>query len=138
MSDFSYKTHVVNDAIIEAVGRPGWTQARLARALGIPAQTVNKWTQRHTTPDPKSWPAIEQALELPAGTFWALVMGTDAIRLEMLDVAKRPTDINPGAARRFDEMDQRLDCIEEAVRQLVARIPPLPGKPRRTRQAGRR
>lgn len=116
-----YKSDVVNEAIIEAVGRPGWNQARLAKALGVKPQTVNKWVKRQTKPEIGSWSKIEDALGLPQGTFWTLAMGTDAIKMEMLEVARRPTDINPGAARRFDLLDARLDRIEAAVLQLVER-----------------
>jgi transposase-like protein len=115
----SYNERVVNDAIIAALERPGWNQARLARELGEKPQTVNKWVKRQTTPHAEKWHLIEHALGLPERFFWTLVLGPDAIRLQMIEQAKEPDDINPGAARRFDALDARLDRIEAMVEKLV-------------------
>lgn len=74
-----YNEKVVNDLIVAGVSRPGWTQKRLADALGIRPQTVNKWVKGENTPPPDRWPAIEEALEFDPGTFWRQVIGADGV-----------------------------------------------------------
>lgn len=104
----------------EGVVSEGWWRAvesgeRSIRAgLTVPTQTT---------------PKIVRAM--------AQVVGIDpAPLLLQLDMAPAedttPTDINPGASRRFDALDARLDRIEAAVAELTHRLPPAP-TPRRVR-----
>lgn len=44
------------------------SQTRLAEAIGVTVQTVNKWAKEQTTPEPSRWPAIEAYFGWPTGT----------------------------------------------------------------------
>lgn len=49
-----------------AVGQRG-RQVALAKAVGVAPQTINKWVQGQTRPEPQSWRAIEDCLGWPSG-----------------------------------------------------------------------
>lgn len=110
--DFRYKDDVVNDAIIEAINRDGHgAQARLAQRLGESPQTINKWYKRLTTPNIEKWPEIEDALGLEPGTFFTLVMGTDAIKIGWNDTKRRRAKAQP---------EPTLGVVVAELRALVA------------------
>lgn len=62
-----YNAAMVNNVIRQHTAARGEKTA-LAKALGVTAQTVTKWVQDETTPDPERWPAIERALGLAPAT----------------------------------------------------------------------
>jgi hypothetical protein len=65
----SYNPDMVTKVIADALeSKPRGTQARLAKALGVGAQAVNKWVHGQGAPDPSRWAAIEDFLELEPGT----------------------------------------------------------------------
>jgi transcriptional regulator with XRE-family HTH domain len=64
----SYNTSVVTRLIADALNERGYgAQTELAKACGVRVQTVNKWKQGQTSPEPERWPIIEQALGLDEG-----------------------------------------------------------------------
>lgn len=64
----AYTEGVAAAVIKEALARPGWSQARLARALHVRPQTVNKWVTGENTPPVPRWRVIEEALGIERGT----------------------------------------------------------------------
>lgn len=56
----AYDTSVIHRLIGAAIDEGGrGAQTRLADAVGVRVQTVNKWYLGQTSPDPDKWPAIE-------------------------------------------------------------------------------
>lgn len=51
---------------------PRGTQAKLARYLDAPVQTINKWAQNSTCPSSQNWPGIERFFGLEPGTIAGL------------------------------------------------------------------
>lgn len=45
-----------------------WSQADLARALGLSRNAVTEWEQGKSAPKRTRWPSVERALDLAAGT----------------------------------------------------------------------
>jgi DNA-binding XRE family transcriptional regulator len=121
--------HVVNELIAEAVARPGWSQARLAKALGLRPQTINKWVKGENTPRMETWASIEGALGFAPNTFWRQVVGADAIRVLDPDVFAPETPQMPAALSGVDFDD--LTAAE--LKQLQAALDPI-----RKRQAKKR
>jgi len=48
-------------------GAPRGSQSRIADALGVRVQTVNKWSKGHNVPEPQHWRELERLLGLDAG-----------------------------------------------------------------------
>lgn len=106
-----YNSDMVASAIRDAVARPGWSQTRLAAAVGVRPQTVNKWVKGENTPPVDRLPAIEKALGLDEGTL---------VRLR-LPVSITPT---PAAASGIDISDlpaEDQQLIKEHIEFLRAR-----------------
>lgn len=96
----AYNTDMVNDVIRDAVLRRGrGAQSELARTLGVPAQTVNKWMQGQNAPDPGKWTDIEKALELEPGT---------------LDAVARPESSQPNLLERLEALERKVDALISA------------------------
>jgi hypothetical protein len=73
-----YGNKVIRDYVGGLIrNAPRGTQAKLARELGAPVQTVNKWALGMTCPSPRSWSVIEQFFELEEGTLSGLGGLTD-------------------------------------------------------------
>lgn len=51
---------------LDALGRG--SQTRLADAVGVRVQTVNKWVKGQTVPERDKWPLIEEHLHLSPGS----------------------------------------------------------------------
>jgi DNA-binding transcriptional regulator YdaS (Cro superfamily) len=101
--------HVITRAIVEALHRPGWSQARLAKALAIRPQTVNKWAKGENVPPMSRWPAIEAALELAAGSFLQLVQGV----VDLGQVVPTEASISD----RLQALEDRFDRLEVQIRR---------------------
>lgn len=69
----SYNVAVLTEMIAEATAKRG-DQTRLAEAVGVEVQTVNKWVKGQTHPDPARWAAIEEHLGWPEGEIALRVM----------------------------------------------------------------
>jgi transcriptional regulator with XRE-family HTH domain len=69
-----------------------WTQADLASAAGVTTRTVERLLSGRSKQLPDSMPAIESALDWPAGTGWRLVMGEDPFGRPGEKPAPRPLD----------------------------------------------
>jgi hypothetical protein len=68
-----YDTQAVRAYVADLIANaPRGTQAKLARKLGKPVQTVNKWARRSTCPDQENWPGIEAYFRLEPGTLAGL------------------------------------------------------------------
>lgn len=66
--DSLYNPSVIQDLILEELRRRGrGAQTRLAEAVGVRVQTVNKWRFGQTTPEPDKWPLIEDHFGWPEG-----------------------------------------------------------------------
>lgn len=64
----AYNADVVLDVIAAELDRRGrGAQTRLAEAVGVKVQTVNKWKARQTCPEPDKWPAIDEHFKLGDG-----------------------------------------------------------------------
>lgn len=64
-----YDNHAINVLVAQAIAdAPYGTQAELARHLGVPPATVNRWAKRLNCPQHEHWPGIESFFEWPAGT----------------------------------------------------------------------
>ena len=145
MNDQDYNTSVVNAVIAEAVKRPGWTQVRLAKALGVRPQTVNKWVSGENTPPHERWDEIETALGLTPRTFVRLVMGEDATSVLGLPAASEQLSLED-VRLSVDEVRLRLAAVELKLTQLLDRLEeqaPAPGRaespsPRAARRGSRR
>jgi len=123
VSDSDYNSDVVNAVIAEAVKRPGWNQARLARALNVRPQTVNKWVKGENTPPHERWADIEGALGLTPRTFYRLVMGDDAV--EKLGLPKADEEMALAAVNeRIDELSFRVRLLETRIVELLDVLAP--------------
>lgn len=68
-----YDTQVIRAYVSRLIkNAPRGTQAQLARHLGVPVQTVNKWARESTCPIQQNWPGIESYFRLEAGTLAGL------------------------------------------------------------------
>lgn len=115
----------MRNVIAEALSAHGrGSQTRLATAIGVTPQTVNKWVHGQTAPEMERWGDIEVALELAPGTL-RHAAGLD-IRGIMFDVTPPHDAADPAA----DTMTAVLD----AVRQLDASMQRLEGRIRALEQ----
>jgi len=111
-----YNEGVVTDIIVKALERPGWNQARLARALDVRPQTVNKWVKGENRPPIERWSDLEQALELRQGTILDAVRGQlDVDALEAKPKGKARVDFNSRIARLSPEDQKYIDDLVERL-----------------------
>jgi len=108
--------------LADAIGSsPRGTQTRLAAALGVTVQTVNKWRQGQNMPEPERWSEIEVLLELPAGAL-ARAAG---IR------STQPTDDIVAEIRAIHVELRRLgDAFEQLAGKPLARPQSVPPRSR--------
>lgn len=85
---------------------PRGTQSRLAEAVGVSPQTVNKWASGANDPDPERWPEIEEALGLESGAIERAAMVGAALRLDKV------------TRRDVDEILERIESIHVSLRRL--------------------
>jgi transcriptional regulator with XRE-family HTH domain len=109
----AYEQSVVAAVLEEALARPGWSQARLARELGLRPQTINKWASGENTPPIERWPAIEEALGIERGTILrrAGYVGDDDAgegRNLRVDFNSKIARLAPEDQRYVDELVERL------------------------------
>lgn len=65
----AYNTSVVTQRIASYIASSGrGSQVKLAKALGVQPQTVNKWVKGQTCPEPERWAELEAAMGLEEGT----------------------------------------------------------------------
>lgn len=89
--------------------------SKLARAVGVSAETVSKWRRGKSSPGPDKYPAIEEFFGLPQGTLRSAA-------------GMAPTDEVPLLDRmdRFErEQAAQAELIAE-IQGLVARIAAQP------------
>lgn len=103
----SYNVGVLTEMIQTEVTRRGrGAQTRLAEAVKVEVQTVNKWFKGQTHPDPARWAAIEQHFEWPAGEIAMRVMPN----LADAPAAALLTDL----ARQVENLADRVARLERA------------------------
>lgn len=109
----AYNVAVLTDMIRAEVDQRGrGAQTRLAEAIGVEVQTVNKWVHGQTHPDPARWAAIEEALGWPEGSIALKVMPalaeatTHELVLKLVD--------------QVDDLARRLEALERRGRPTRA------------------
>lgn len=103
----AYNVAVLTEMLGEEVRRRGrGAQTRLAEAIGVEVQTVNKWVHGQTHPDPARWQAIEQALGWPAGSIALQVMPSLAID-STHDLVLKLAEQVEGLADRVQALERR-------------------------------
>lgn len=123
----AYQGSMVTKVIRDALNRDGWTQKRLADAMKVRPQTVNKWVSGENTPPYTKWRALEEALELDVGTILRAVelAGDDAqLGLLVREASEREgnTFLN-----RLTKLEAEVAEVKEMVAQVLAR-PPRKGR----------
>ena len=110
----SYNVAVLTKMIGDEVERRGrGAQTRLAEAVGVEVQTVNKWVHGQTHPDPARWAAIEQALGWPEGSIALEVMpalGTDTTH-----------DLLVKLVAQVEDLAGRVQALEARARPRASR-----------------
>jgi transcriptional regulator with XRE-family HTH domain len=109
----AYQQSVVAGVLEEALARPGWSQARLARELGLRPQTVNKWVSGENTPPIDRWAAIEAALGIERGTMmrragYIVDEETGEGVAVRVDFNSKIARLSPEDQRYVDELVERL------------------------------
>lgn len=100
-----YNSAVVTEILQEALaGAPRGAKSDLARKANVSPSTVTKWIAGHTVPEPDRWPAVEEALGLPAGS--------------IAERSGAPTSATP-LGDTLGDHEQRIARLEATVRQLV-------------------
>ena len=103
----AYNADVVLDVIAAELDRRGrGAQTRLAEAVGVKVQTVNKWKSRQTCPEPDKWPAIDDHFELGDG-YLRSVSGLGP---------------GPGATSATEERFQALEKAVKAQQKVLRAI----------------
>lgn len=128
-----YNPGVVTELIAAEIERrtqaegPG-AQTRLAEALQVRVQTVNKWVKGQTTPEPRRLPEIEAALEMEPGTLTSAAglagptpPGSVLARLEAAEAE---------VAELRGELSRIVHLVEQLEHRLGAKTPGTPGRPR--------
>lgn len=134
----AYNPDVVLDLLDEHLRQRGrGAQTRLAEAVGVRVQTVNKWSKRQTSPEPDKWPAIEDHFELPRGTIrravgWDAAAPDDeiaALRTDVRSLADAVQALTATVATILQDLD-RLDTGLDALQDGSGSAPPRrPAKP---------
>jgi hypothetical protein len=113
----AYNQDVVLDLIADELSQRGrGAQTRLAEAVGVRVQTVNKWQKRQTCPEPDKWPAIEEHFGLNPGTI------RDVVGWGPADVVVRPGTVHARATIGEDERNAhaRIDAVETKLANILA------------------
>lgn len=124
----------VSKAISGALGkRPErGTLARLAEAVGVKAPTVSRWYNGDSSPDPSLWVAIEEHLDMHAGTLERAAGGNSEPEPVKPSV---PDDPSNGAL--LDVLEDLLAVVQDNKALLVALAKrqgiPLPARSKRAR-----
>lgn len=104
-----YNVDMVLDVVVDNLRQRGrGAQTRLAEAVGVKVQTVNKWSKRQTCPEPDKWEAIEDHFGLERGTLR---------RASGLD--ERPTSL--GTDERLTHLEKQLARIEALLMERRGR-----------------
>lgn len=114
-----YDLGMVCDVIAAEVRkRPRGAQTRLAEALDVPQQTVNKWVKGLNAPEMARWGAIEVALELHPG----------ALRRAagIADDSESAVGLLVG---RLNELERRITLLEQQAGQVLPLRPRRPSAP---------
>jgi len=110
----AYTSGAVNEAIASACRRPGWSQARLAKVLGVRPQTVNKWVSGENTPPIERWNAIEDALGWEQGH---LLRISGIVIKDAHHGSNQPAALSGVDLSSLDEVEQAiLDAALDAIR----------------------
>jgi transcriptional regulator with XRE-family HTH domain len=106
----------VADLIGDSLDRAGrGSRARLAKATGVTAATITKWTQRHTVPEITKWQAIEAELDLEPGSI-AQAAGFDvtesvvSLRSELAAIRESVEELGDEIRRLLGEL---LEVVSE-------------------------
>lgn len=107
----AYAQSVVAAVLEEALARPGWSQARLARELGLRPQTINKWVSGENTPPIERWAPIEAALGIERGTIMrraGYLVDDDTGDPVRVDYNSKIARLSPEDQKYVDELVERL------------------------------
>lgn len=109
----AYNVAVLTEMIRAEVEQRGrGAQTRLAEAVGVEVQTVNKWVHGQTHPDPGRWASIEAALGWPEGAIALKVMpalgeaSTHELVLSLVD--------------QVEDLSRRIEALERRGRSARA------------------
>jgi hypothetical protein len=110
----TYNVAVLTGMLSEEITRRGrGAQTRLAEAVGVPVQTINKWVHGQTHPDPARWELIEHHFEWEDGEIARRVMpalGSDSTYQVMLKLAEQ-----------VEALGRRVETLERRVTSRAAR-----------------
>lgn len=110
----AYNADVVLDLIADNLASRGrGSQTRLAEAVGVTVQTVNKWKARQTCPKPDRWPSIESHFGIEPGSL-RRASGLPIIPATSPDVYERLTRLE-GAVAELRQMIVDLGIPEGAA-----------------------
>lgn len=110
----SYKTDVLTTLIADCVSSRGrGAQTRLAEAVGVEVQTVNKWVHGQTHPTPDRWPAIE--------AFFDMEPGEIASRVVPRDGGETTAEVVARLAEQVDALVGRLQALERSIEEATQR-----------------
>jgi hypothetical protein len=111
------KNQRVVDVLRIAIGDPAerGVKSKIARAVEVEPSTVSRWTK--SMPDPKLWPAIEDAVGLTRGTLQNAYDGELTPALRGNDRIQQIVAALALLTRRFDDLERQ---VAEQSRQLDA------------------
>ena len=98
---------------------PRGTQSGLARAVGAPQPTINKWKKMQTCPGHEYWPAIEEYFEWKPGTL-AGVGGMAPITV---------TEVQAAIARDAELDSRQRKFLLDAYDMITGRRATTPERP---------
>lgn len=108
---------MVRELITDALSARGaGAQTRLAREVGVAAQTVNKWVKGQTLPTRDKLPAIEKALAMTPGTLLAAAGFAAA-------------DVPDSLAERLGRLEAEVAELRRAIAPTDLRIAAGTGDP---------
>lgn len=102
---------------------PRGTQTRIADALGVRVQTVNKWAKGYNLPEPQHLPQLEQLLRLKKGALQ--VAGAVAIRPDTSDIG-RLTQLVADTVAEVRDLRAEVAQLGVAVATLSTQPPAQP------------